>query len=527
MEKISELPQAELREFLDGLDGSDAYFKWLCGDAVEHLTQERFVKQLQLLGYQGDALQDFFNIDADCDGAISLEDIQLYLKAPSPRTPGRTADVSSEGRGDQADYSHLKQPSDGGLVASVRTQLEALQLELRRAYAERQEQHSKMVSLMRSQVAEAVRHEVDLAVKKIEASVSAEASERTNATEPAAGHDVVYLGLIPSKIEQLDERLCTVEDQCRAILRGFSAAAETERVEEQCRAILQGFSNVVKFNPSRESIQAPASSSSADMDSTAGLLSGMRSQAGQLRPSSPASSPPAASAVPEDRGTPSIAEAFGTESKRITETLLRSPQAVPVERSLYIHSPRHTLPSSSSVQASDMGLAKSLLCRSAGVMRPAAPVATGFRQQASEAALGRRMTPELPVQAGATNFVNGASAGSPRMTIGGSGGSFRTSIGGASVKATAAREAAAALRPARAAGASQGEQRPGIVRMYSAPDREYMGNVGGVVRMVSVPSDREATVGGGSISLPHPAQVASPRFNVSGVDTDPAIIGRV
>lgn len=128
-----------------------------------------------------------------------------------------------------------------------------------------------------------------------------------------------------------------------------------------------------------------------------------------------------------------------------------------------------------------------------------------------------------------------------RLAPGGGGGSLRVNRGGGSMKVV---RDARALEVAAATGGgsitlgagstNQLEHGPGVVRMLSAPDKEFIRSSTGVVRMVSAPLDREITGGGsfalpqpvqettgsGSFVLPQPAQVYTPRLNATSFSVD-------
>jgi len=550
MEKICELPQAELGPFLTILGGASSLFP----DASGTLSQDQFIERLQCSGYQGDALQDFLNIDTDYDGKISIDDINRYLKATPPRNPiSLVATVCDGGQLPPASPRSTTAPDGAGLASTfhiVRQQLDVMKAELRRVLTEQHVQHNKMLELMERQVATAVQLEIKEAMKKYAKSADI-GSSNDGRPNGLANLDLDFLQELPTRTAQVEERLSLVEEQCSAILLGLTKAAQAEKVEDQCRAILQGFSDVADYatdgvvgsGSNSRSIGGPVQQASQNPDmsqspifqrtlvstgsaGTSGQIAGVIAGAATSSPRWEGTSPTVAdSAGNPMSASPKVAEASGAD-KRTVDALLYSPRQV--------SSARQSL-TSPNINQAERGLAKPLLCRTAAVKRSSPVAQVSLRQQAgfhtgavkAGRPLGGSMqVPPHAVREGSLGGVAKATSVQVPVHIQREGsarvppqGPVRQSSAKTSLKAApSSTRDSIPMTPKSVARNSGSVTIPnGIVRMVSAPDTHYLEDSSSVVRMLSTPRE---TVILETREIIQTNQVFSPRQTLVSVSAD-------
>lgn len=178
METINEAPGLSLHDFVLKLGGADSVFRILSlGRPEGYLLLEQFVQSLDRLGYSGNPYQDFLDIDTDCDGRISLQDISEYLQLLDTYSPctGCPTPVLSD-----IDLSSASTRSSVS-IQSVRMELQELRLEVLRIQEDQQAQQAELLDVLtrkltRFSMASMVQNAVDQAVTKYVSEHMAETS---------------------------------------------------------------------------------------------------------------------------------------------------------------------------------------------------------------------------------------------------------------------------------------------------------------------------------------------------------------
>lgn len=159
MKTIEERPQENLREFAFKHGGVENVFRSVHqGQTEGHVLRDQFVEMLDQLGYCGDPLQDFMDIDADCDGKISLQDMRVHL--------GLIGTMATTSTASSAACSTFTSDVE---AQRLRTEIIEVKLQMQRAQEDQQLQHKALVEVLTSrlnQMAAMLENAVDSAVTK-------------------------------------------------------------------------------------------------------------------------------------------------------------------------------------------------------------------------------------------------------------------------------------------------------------------------------------------------------------------------